>query len=284
VLPDEASEPVAAAWGRPGDGTGAGVTSERQGSQLTLSSADDRWARFDLDTGELIELGHGERRLPVAGGTRRADGRRPALEEIEIAPGTRQVVVRARYRGVLEEATWAFHDQGHLRLEWAVRADRADADYLGIRFDGLEGRVRALTWLGLGPYRVWRNRLAGGVLGLWRTGWNDSVTGVDWRYPELPGFYAGVRWANLATDEGALTLAPDPGLFLGVFSPRFPDGARTAVAEVPEGITVLHRISAIGTKFHPPAALGPSARRPPPAGSLRGGVWLSFEGGGRARR
>ncbi len=284
VLPDESSDPVAAAWGRPAEEGGAGVASERQGSLLTLSAADGRWARFDLDTGALVELGHGERRLPVAGGTRRADGRRPALEEIEIVPGTSQVAVRARYRGALDEATWTFHDQGRLRLEWTVRAGRDDADYLGIRFDGLEGRVRSLTWLGLGPYRVWRNRLAGGVLGLWRTGWNDSVTGVDWRYPELPGFYAGVRWASLATDEGDLTLAPDPGLFLGVFAPRFADEARTAVAEVPDGITVLHRISAIGTKFHRPEALGPAARHPPPAGTLGGGVWLSFEGGGRARR
>jgi len=144
--------------------------------------------------------------------------------------------------------------------------------------------VRSLTWLGLGPYRVWRNRLAGGRLGVWRTEWNDSMTGVDWRYPELPGFYAGVRWASLSTDQGTLTLAPDAGLFLGVLEPGFPADARTAVAEAPAGITVLHQISAIGTKFHRPQALGPSARRRLPPGPRRGGLWLSFVGGASARR
>ncbi len=118
----------------------------------------------------------------------------------------------------------------------------------------------------------------GGRLGIWRTRRNDTVTGVDWSYPESPGFYAGVRWASLSTGEGTLTVAPGPGLFLGLFAPRFPPGARTAVAEVPEGLTVLHQISAIGTKFHRPEELGPAAGRRLRPGPRRGDVWLVFSG------
>ena len=84
---------------------------------------------------------------------------------------------------------------------------------------------------------------------------------------------------HLATDQGTLTLAPDPGLYLGVLRPRFAAGARTAVAEVPEGITVLHQIPAIGTKFHHPEALGPAARRRLPPGRRQGGLWLTFSAG-----
>ena len=90
---------------------------------------------------------------------------------------------------------------------------------------------------------------------------------------------AGVRWASLATADGRLTLAPDPGLYLGFFAPRFPKGARTAVAEMPTGISVLHEISAIGTKFHLPRALGPAARHGPRPGPKGGAVWLGFSGG-----
>ncbi len=284
VLSDDLPDPVAAAWW---DGAGSGgheVRSEQDGSLLTLRSAAGGWARFDLGTGELVELGDGERRLPLAGGARRADGRRARLDGVEIEARGRSVVVRARYQGALDEATWTFHGHGRLRLDYVLRGDEHDVDYLGVGFDGLEERVRSLTWLGLGPYRVWRNRLAGGRLGVWRTEWNDSVTGVDWRYPELPGFYAGVRWASLSTDVGTLALAPDPGLFLGVLQPRFPSGARTAVANVPEGLTVLHQIPAIGTKFHAPQALGPAARRRLPPGPRRGGLWLRFDGGGPVDR
>ena len=60
--------------------------------------------------------------------------------------------------------------------------------------------------------------------------------------------------------------------------------ARTAVAEAPEGITVLHHIPAIGTKFHRPADLGPAAGGRPGPGLRRGGVWLSFSAERPVRR
>jgi hypothetical protein len=284
VLAEEMADPIAALWRSGATGDGNPVRIERRGTALLLHAAKGKRAWFDLDTGALVELGHGERRLSLSGGARRADGRRERLGEIEVESGTWKVVVRARYQGALDEVTWTFHADGRLRLDYAFDDQEADADYLGIGFDYPPDRVQALTWLGLGPYRVWRNRIAGARLGIWSTEWNDSVTGVDWEYPEFPGFYAGVRWADLSTDEGTLTLVPDPGLFLGLFTPRFPSGARSAIAEVPQGITVLHQISAIGSKFHPPAALGPSARRRLPPGPRRGGLWLAFSGDSPAGR
>ena len=249
---------------------------ERDGVLLTARGAAGSWARFDLDSGALAAVGQGDLSLALAGGTRRADGRQALLDAVDVESRGGAVVIRARYDGPLEAATWTFHGDGRLRLDYTLRVGQDEADYVGIGFAGLEGRLRSLTWLGSGPFRVWRNRTAGGRLGVWRTDWNDSMTGVDWIYPELPGFYAGVRWARLATDSGTLTVMPDPGLFLGVLEPRFPADARTAVAQVPGGLTVLHEIPAIGTKFHRPEALGPAAGRRLPPGSYRGGVWLRF--------
>ncbi len=257
---------------------------ERQGERLVLRAANGKWARFDLGRGTLEELGHGERRLELSGGARRADGRHASMREIEIQRTPGAVIVRARFEGALEEASWAFDGTGGLRLDYTLGGDEPGADYLGVGFDAPWERVVAMTWLGQGPYRVWRNRMAGARLGVWRTERNDTVTGVDWRYPEFPGYYAGVRWARLATRDGTLTLAPGRGLFLGLFTPRFPSDARTAIAEVPRGVTVLHRISAIGTKFHWPEVLGPAARSRPPPASRRGAVWLSFDGGPASRR
>ena len=63
------------------------------------------------------------------------------------------------------------------------------------------------TWLGDGPYRVWRNRLKGGTLGVWETAYNTTETGYkDWKYPEFAGYFANVRWLKLTTTEGTLTM------------------------------------------------------------------------------
>ena len=278
VLADEAQRNLASAWRGTAVSGQPSPHVERQGAGLVLRSASGQWARFDLDSGALEELGHGERRLSLSGGARRADGRRPSLADLEFESRAGLAMVRARYDGPIDELTWTLHDNGWLRLEYAFTGDEHDTDYLGIGFDYPRAQVRTLTWLGLGPYRVWRNRHAGGRLGIWRTVANDSITGESWRYPEFPGFYSGVRWATLSTSEGTLTMAPDAGLFLGLFKPGFAAAARTAIAEVPGGITVLHQIPAIGTKFHRPERLGPSARRRLPPGPHRGGIWLNFAG------
>ena len=279
VLATASPDPVAAAWWASATGGDQPVRAERQDDRLLLRAAGGRWVRFDLETGTLEEMGHGERRLQLSG-ARRADGRHALLADLEVESRAGAAVVRARYEGALDELTWTFYDNGRLHLEYAFRGDEQDADYLGIGFDTPREGVKEITWLGLGPYRVWRNRQAGARLGVWRTAANDTVTGESWLYPEFAGFYGGVRWASLLTAQGRLTLAPDPGLFLGLFRPRFPSGARTAVAEMPEGITVLHQIAAIGTKFHAPDALGPAAGRRLSPGPRRGGLWLSFTGAG----
>ena len=275
VLPDAVPDPVAAAWRQPLTGATRPVRADRQGSRLVLRAAGGRWVRFDLGTGRLVEMGHGDRSLELEG-VKRAGGGRALLTEVEVESRASAAVVRARYEGALDELIWTFHDSGRLYLEYAFDGEEQDAHYLGVGFDYARERVRSVTWLGLGPYRVWRNREAGARLGVWRTEANDTVTGESWGYPEFAGFYAGVRWASLDARDGSLTLAPDPGLFLGLYRPEFPSGGRTAVAEMPRGITVLHQISAIGTKFHRPEALGPAAGRRLSPGPRRRGVWLSF--------
>jgi hypothetical protein len=63
-------------------------------------------------------------------------------------------------------------DQARLDYEYACDGD---VDLLGVTFDvpalALTGKRR----LGSGPYRVYRNRLEGGVLDLHQVGYNDPV-------------------------------------------------------------------------------------------------------------
>ena len=61
---------------------------------------------------------------------------------------------------------------------------------LGINFDFPEGEIRSVTYMGKGPYRVWKNRLKGGLFGVWHKKYNNTETGESWNYPEFKGYYA----------------------------------------------------------------------------------------------
>ena len=43
-----------------------------------------------------------------------------------------------------------------------------EISHRGVTFDYLEANITAVRWLGQGPYRVWKNRLAGQEIGVCR--------------------------------------------------------------------------------------------------------------------
>ena len=182
-----------------------------------------------------------------------------------------------------EYVVWRVDDNGWLRLDYRFRR-RDHSSLAGLVFDLDPGQVDRLRWLGRGPYRVWGNRTAVGPLGVWTKDWNDAVTGVSWDYPEFKGFHAGVRWAELGIGDGRLLVVPGSHEhFLSVFRPTVPEGtasdgesmARNARAEAPEGLAILHGISAIGTKFHTASQLAPKPWRREPKRPVEGHLWLN---------
>jgi hypothetical protein len=205
--------------------------------------------------------------------------------------------VLVRYEGPLEEARFTLQRDGWLRIEYALRVD-APAALAGVVFAADEIAVRGMRWLGEGPFRVWGNRRLGGRLGLWRneapivprgggSRGEGALDAVDWRYPELAGFYAGVRWATLETTGGELTIAlDDPARFLSVLDPRFPAGiapdgralTRHARVDTPGGdFGVLHVIPGIGNKFHSAEEVGPQGRVRLAPGRYEGRLALRIE-------
>jgi hypothetical protein len=160
--------------------------------------------------------------------------------------------------GALKSATWNVDQStGRLRLEYEYDAG-GNPPFTGITFDYPEANVKSKRWLGLGPYRVWGNRLLGGTLNVWETPYNDGITGQNWIYPEFKGYFAGVRWMTLDTTEGKITIVPhDPALFVRVFTATFPVdnlALTTKVAFPPGDISILHTIPPIGAKGKRPAS------------------------------
>ncbi|MBV8858312.1 MAG: glycoside hydrolase family 2 [Acidobacteria bacterium] len=242
--------------------------------------------RFDKRTGLLAEVRDGGRLIPFGDGPRflafRRDGRKyvdtsgPSdLTFFEPHTEGGDLIVEAHYNGALRQTRWRVSPGGAVRLEYSYTFD-GDVDLLGVQFDAPEHEMRAVRWLGRGPYRVWQNRTRGTRLDVWERGHNDTTPGESWVYPEFKGYFDGWRWAAFETTAGSITLINEsPDSYLGVFKPK--DG-RDGILDLPEtGIALLDVIPAVGSKFQPPDQLGPQSRQRHVSGTTRGAVLFHFD-------
>ncbi|MFW5872570.1 MAG: glycoside hydrolase family 2 TIM barrel-domain containing protein, partial [bacterium] len=162
-----------------------------------------------------------------------------------------------KYRWNLLESNW-------LVLDYAYRV-RGKFDNMGINFDLPEEYAKGITWMGRGPYRVWKNRLKGQRFGVWRKDYNDGITGENWIYPEFKGYHSEFFWGKIENDAHPITvISGKEGLFLRLFTPTKPkdDYSPHIAPKFPGGnISFLHAINAIGSKFAPPCEKGPQGSK-----------------------
>lgn len=164
---------------------------------------------------------------------------------------------------------WTLRPDGWLKLAYRYTLTGLQ-DTIGITFDYPSNTLTALNWLGQGPYRVYKNRLAGQEVFTHTKAYNNTWTGqtmnyagagatTPWTYPEFAGFHGQLYWANLQTLEQPITIVtPTTNLFLRVATPPATDVSFVNPAFPPGGISLLHGISAMGTKFAAASSMGPS--------------------------
>ncbi len=232
--------------------TGSPVASTMQGDELMLKSG-DVVADVEPSTGQLLGVKVGGKDFSLTS-----------------AP--------------ISNAKWTMLDSGWLKLDYSVdpAAQMKATNAIGVAFDYPEEKMLKKTWLGDGPYRVWRNRMKGQTLGVWETDYNTTETGYkDWVYPEFAGYFANVRWMKLTTTEGTLTMMiPDKNTFVRVGTPQFPPAklaGKTVVKMPPGNLAVVRDIPPMGTKFHTPAQIGPQSTKPLVTAPYQGTVYLRFE-------
>jgi hypothetical protein len=163
---------------------------------------------------------------------------------------------------------WTFDKKGLLGLEvHPIRKNQRNIDYLGITFNYPEEKVKAVKWMGRGPYRVWKNRNKGSNFGVWEKQYNNTITGESFNnliYPEFKGYHGNLYWARLETNESNFTVISEtPNLYFRLFTPPTPKHSRPGTTPVfPEGdISFLYEIPAIGTKFRTADKLGPKSQK-----------------------
>ena len=135
------------------------------------------------------------------------------------------------------------------------------------------GAFTGKRWLGRGPYRVYRNRLEGGLLDLHEVAYNDPIPGQSFDYPEFKGYFRDWQWLELELEGITLTVENGSHIpFFGLFGPR--DGEPPMLAFPDTGLAFLDVIPAHGTKFDMPDQLGPQSRTPAVSGVKQGSLVL----------
>jgi hypothetical protein len=242
-------------------------------------SVGDLTISISKDTGLLTAASRGSQSYSLTNGPRLALGNSP-LASITHERAEDVYIVTAKFSGNLKEVIWRVHLNGWVQCDYTYTAT-GPQDYYGVVFDYPESPVKGKRWLGDGPYRVWKNRLRGGTLNVWQTDYNNTITGYrDWTYPEFKGCFANVRWLQLETTEGPITVVPETqDIFVQVFTPAQPPDnvvAKTKVVLPQCGLGFLHAIPPIGTKFKEPKFSGPQGQQSVGSGKYSGSVSFYF--------
>ena len=242
--------------------------------------AGDLRARFDRSNGMLTDLSRGEHSLSLGNGPRPAAGEARLVALVARRDGS-DAVISGKFEGALNGVEWRVRANGWIDCTYSYRP-LPGSSYQGVRFDYPEASVRAKSWIGNGPYRVWQNRTRGVSFGRWSNAYNDTVTGWSgWEYPEFKGCFAAVRWLSLLTTEGTLQVViHSDDQFVQVLKPGFPPDnlqMQTRIELPDAGLAFLDVIPAIGTKFSTPESMGPQGQPPTLPSLYRHKISFSFE-------
>lgn len=228
---------------------------------------------FDSSTGMIRDIEAGGKMVPFGDGPV-AVGMRAKAKESSVRRDGDDVVFAVRYEGGIDSIVWRLNGNGVLAMD-AVMLNRAGGKIdgqpvyedkitdIGLTFSYPEAEVKGMTWLGAGPYRVWKNRQRGANFGLWHKDYNNTVTGSDFEnlvYPEFKGYHGSLYWAVLEGDSSNITVSSaTDGVFLRVFTPKEPEGVKgeDRMQPFPEGdISFLLDINAMRS-FKPIQEHGP---------------------------
>ena len=240
------------------------ATGQEEENGIVLS-ANGKEITIDASTGQIAEVKSDGKLTSFNNGPVLAAGA-SSFNNISHSQEGNDYLVKVDLDGEMKEIEYRMKGNGWLEVSYRYLLNKGKYDFMGVNFDYPEEKVNGMTWLGKGPYRVWKNRMKGVEYNVWQKDYNNTVTGEKlWQYPEFKGYHANFYWARLDTDEVPITiLTAENDQFLRIFQPDPPEAAYNDNTEpkFPEGdISVLRGISAIGTKFKKPEELGPMSEQ-----------------------
>lgn len=224
---------------------------------------------FNRNSGILQKVKNAKGTIPLTNGPVLAEGQNQSgFQKLTNHYEDDKLVVAAEFgkKTTEQELKWTIYPSGWVQLEVRYWPVGEDADLLGVNFSYPEKEVKGVTYMGDGPYRVWKNRLKGVTLNVWDKVYNNTITGEDSTkliYPEFKGFYSNLYWMKLQTKDQPITIVCDSrDVFMRLFTPEYPKKTYNVAPTFPSGdISFMHGIAPIGTKSQKPEKLGPSGAK-----------------------
>ena len=217
---------------------------------------------FGKSDGRLRSVRSGSWQVPLSDGPRfRTDTLQVRGFRHFAGDHSHHVAVDYGRAGTLE---WILHDGGLLDMDLHYQPEGGQIPHTGASFSYPETAVKSVTYEGDGPYRVWKNRMAGVAFHIWEKSFNNSITGfAGYVYPEFKGYYSNLYWARMTDPMGRYftVYSRSDDLFLRLFTPEeAPQPAHTALIHPDGDLSFMLGIPAIGTKFKEAEELGPQSR------------------------
>ncbi len=182
---------------------------------------------------------------------------------------------------------WTIYPSGWVKLEVQYFPGAYFTNFAGINFSFPEKEIKSVTYMGNGPYRVWKNRMKGNQFGVWNKTYNSTETGESpWIYPEFKGYHSNFYGGYFFTNNNQFTVVTETeDLFLRLFTPAWKtDQWHNYEPYFPSGdISFMQGIPSIGTKSQRNETTGPMGIKnmyydyeKDPARALRICLWFNF--------
>jgi hypothetical protein len=212
------------------------ATYREDATRVTLLTSDVA-VTFDKQTGMITDVARDGKSAGFCNGPAPV-GMNAVYKSYSVRQEGAEAVFVARYAGAIDSIAWRATPSGLVKMS-AVLLNKADGSgfdaalveeniyNFGLTFDYPEAKVTGMSWLGRGPYRVWKNRIKGARHGKWEKAYNNTMTGASFEnliYPEFKGYHANIYWATLHDNagEGLSVISETDGLFLRVYTPDQP--------------------------------------------------------------
>ncbi|NDV64757.1 hypothetical protein D0T60_05820 [Bacteroides sp. 224] len=238
------------------------ATIQNEVERITLT-ANHISVSFHKEDGSLMEVKRDGQVIPLTNGPLPVGMKAKYKNGYTLTEGNDAVFI-AKYTGAIDSITWRMTGEGLLGMT-AVLLNRGSGggfgeDFFdekvynfGFSFSFPEKEVKAMRWMGRGPYRVWKNRIKGTNYNIWEKEHNNTVTSESFEsliYPEFKGYHANLYWATLESEHVPFTVySESDGLFFRVFTPEEPVMRRNgenSMHKFPEGdISFLYDIPAM---------------------------------------
>lgn len=260
-----------------------------QDSVYAVAAGDIR-LRFNKRNGLLQEVKRGGVTIPLNSG--------PVIQEgatnfqnftPQFTGDTLVVASRFDKKDSYNTLQWTVYPSGAVKLQVHYFPGEYFTSMAGINFSFPEQDMKAVEYMGYGPYRVWRNRLKGNRFGIWRKPYNNTETGeAPWVYPEFKGYHSNLYWCKFITATGPFTVyTPQEDLFLRLFTPApKTDQWHNYEPLFPKGdLSFMQGIPSIGSKTQRNETTGPMGMKngfydyeKDPARSLEITLYFDFSG------